>query len=95
MERGGRDMWLFIFITRLMSVVLFLCCLLTRGGWPVSRHVRKGFCLQAAGSFLLGGEAQKSKRGFLVESKHRSRLTQEGDAMEDPKRTKGDAFLDT
>lgn len=57
--------------------------------------MRGGFCLQAAGLFLLGGEEQKSKRGFLVESKHRSRLTQEGDAMEDPEKTKGDAFLDS
>lgn len=33
MERGGKNIWLLIFVTRLMSVVLLLYCLLAMEGW--------------------------------------------------------------
>lgn len=54
----------------------------------------QGFVCRQQGLFLQGGEAEKSKGGFLKGSKHGRRGTWEGDEMEDPKWTKGDALLD-
>lgn len=91
MERAGKAVWLFIFITRLMSVVLFPCCLPAREGWLVSRDVQGELCLQEARLVLLDGE---KIRRFTGGSKDGSRGVQEDDAMENPKGTKGDALLD-
>lgn len=46
-----------------------------------------------AGPVLLDGEAEKSKKGFVRESKRGSRGMWEGDVMEEPKVTKRDASL--
>lgn len=43
MERGGKNMWFFVFVTRLVSVILLLCCLPAREGWPASRDVQGEF----------------------------------------------------
>lgn len=85
MERAGKAAWLFIFITRLMSVVLFPCCLPAREGWLVSRDVQGEVCLQEARLVLLDGE---KIRRFTGGSKDGSRGVQEDDAGKS-KRDKG------
>lgn len=71
MERAGRAVWLFIFITRLMSVVLLPSCLPAREGWLASRDVQGELHLQEARLFLLDGE--KIRRGFTGGSERGSR----------------------
>lgn len=88
MERAGKAVWLFIFITRLMSVVLLPCCLPAREGWLASRDVQGELCLQEVRLVLLDGR-EKIRRGFTGGSKHGSRGVHEGDVVEDPKGTEG------
>lgn len=89
MERASKAVWLFIFITRLMSVVLLPCCFPAREGWPASRDVQGELCLREARLVLLDGE--QMGRGVAGECKHGSRGVHKGDVVEDPKGTKRDA----
>lgn len=87
MERASKAAWLFIFITRLMSVVLLPCCLPAKDGWLVSRDVQ-GELRQKWSYWMV------KKSGDTGGKKHESRGEHEGDVMENPKGTKRDALLD-